>query len=171
MFSKTDFLKVTKSRFLAKDFFNRIHYSFKFAFHLYPCDKQGYCNRLLDSFPINRFVHRTRPESSLVTFFHNLVKFLSVFGRFSPQLTNVPGTAKVRSSNLTRACFFSNWKSVSNKFVGQLFVCLSVVGLVVTSWNFFCYAYFFMLPLVFDLLLQFVILLALTTYFLCFLFR
>ena len=51
--------------------------------------------------------------------------------------------------------FFPNAKfSVSNKIFGQFFVCLSVVGLVVTSWNqFFCCAHFSsMLLLLFDLL-------------------
>ena len=54
----------------------------------------------------------------------------------------MPETTKVLGSSLTRT-FFSNGKySVSKKFVGQLFVCLSVVGLVVTSWNcFFFYAH------------------------------
>ena len=28
-------------------------------FVLYPCDKQGYWNRLLDLLPIDNFVHRT----------------------------------------------------------------------------------------------------------------
>ena len=50
------------------------------------------------------------------------------------------GMAKVVDSNLTSNCFFfSNGKySVSNKIVGQLFVCLSVVDLVVASWIFVC---------------------------------
>ena len=51
----------------------------------------------------------------------------------------MPGTAKIMDSNLTRTCFFGNY-SVSNKIVGQLFVCLSVVGLVVTSSNRFIFA-------------------------------
>ena len=70
--------------------------------------------------------------------------------------------------------FFSNGNySVSNIIVGQLFVCLSDVGYFVTSWNrFFCCANLsFMLPLVFDLLLQFVLSLTSTSYFLYFLLR
>ena len=70
----------------------------------------------------------------------------------------MPGTAKVLGLHLSRTCFFSNGKfSVSNKIVGELFVCLSVVG------------FSLVLVLVFDLLLQLVILLTLTSYFfLCF---
>ena len=53
----------------------------------------------------------------------------------------MPGTAKKVGLNLTRACFFSNRNYyVSNKIVGRLFVCFSVVGLVVTSWNRFFFA-------------------------------
>ena len=29
----------------------------------YPCDKQGFCNRVLDFFPVNKFVHRTHLDS------------------------------------------------------------------------------------------------------------
>ena len=57
--------------------------------------------------------------------------------------------------------FFSNGKySVSNRIIGQLFVCLSVVGLFVKSWNcLFCCAHFLLLRLVFCFFLQFVFLL------------
>ena len=46
----------------------------------------------------------------------------------------MPGMAKIVGSKLTRTYFFQRGKySVSIKIVGQLFVCLSVFGLVVTS--------------------------------------
>ena len=64
---------------------------------------------------------------------------------------------------------------VSNKIFGQLLVCLSGVGLFFTSWNCFFFAvcfFFSMMLLVFDLLLQNVIVLTLTSYLLLsFLFR
>ena len=48
----------------------------------------------------------------------------------------MPGTAKIEGSNRTCTFLFSNVSySVSNKIVGQLFLCLSVVGLVHKSWN------------------------------------
>ena len=61
----------------------------------------------------------------------------------------MPRMAKVLGSNLTRTCFFSNGKySFSNEIVGQLFVCLTVVVLVVTSWNcFFLLNFFFKVAL------------------------
>ena len=52
----------------------------------YPCDKQGYCNRL----PMNC----------------DEFKFPSVSCTLGPEVTNKPGTAKVLGSNLTRTCFF-----------------------------------------------------------------
>ena len=45
----------------------------------------------------------------------------------------MPGTAKVLVLNLTTTCFFYGKYSVSNKIVGQFFVCLSVGGVNVTS--------------------------------------
>ena len=52
----------------------------------------------------------------------------------------MPGTAKVLGLNLERTCYFLNWKySVSIQIVVQLFVCLSVIGLILES---FFNAYF-----------------------------
>ena len=57
----------------------------------------------------------------------------------------MPGTPKVLESSLTRTCFFfQTGYIVSKKIVGRFFVCLSFLGLVVTSWNcFFFYVQFF----------------------------
>ena len=48
------------------------HEKFKeiiFFFGFYPCDKQGYCNRVLDFFPVNKFRHRnTTSRGSLLTY-------------------------------------------------------------------------------------------------------
>ena len=56
---------------------------------------------------------------------------------------NISRTAKVLRSKLTKTIFSIEKYSLSNKNLGQLFVCSSVVGLVVTSWNsFFCCAQF-----------------------------
>ena len=110
----------------------------------YPCDKRGYCNRELETFPANYFVYRTHWTSRLIaTFFHNALKFSSVRGQDSLVVTNMPGTAK-------DLFLFSNGKcSVSNKIVGQLFVCICVVGLLVTSLNYFIFlrAFFFIFVL------------------------
>ena len=58
----------------------------------------------------------------------------------------MPWTSKVVGLNLTKTCFFfQTGNIVSNKVIGQLFVCLSVVGLVGTSWN----RFFFRFNLVF----------------------
>ena len=56
------------------------------------------------------------------------VKFLNVFGQLILEVTNTSGMAKVLANgfNLTRTFFFQTKYSVSNKIVGQLFVCLSV---------------------------------------------
>ena len=79
----------------------------------------------------------------------------------------MPGTAYVLGSNMIRTCFFfSNGKySVSIKFNAKLFVCFSVVGVVVKTWNrFLLRAFFFNVVLVFDLLLQLVFFPTLTSY-------
>ena len=34
----------------------------------YPCDKQGYCNRVLDFFPVNKFVRSSRGSSDKLDF-------------------------------------------------------------------------------------------------------
>ena len=88
--------------------------------------------------------------------FHNVLKFLSVPGQLSLEVTNMPGTIKALGSNLTRTCFFFQTGDVlfQIKIVGQSFVCLSFIGLVVTFWNCFLFAAR-MLILVFDLHLQF----------------
>ena len=41
----------------------------------------------------------------------------------------------LRPAKVMGSFFLNSNFSVSNKIVGQLFVCLSVFGLVVTSWN------------------------------------
>ena len=75
----------------------------------------------------------------------------------------MPGTAKILGSNLTRISLFK-------QVIGQFFVCLSVVGFVVTSGIVFFFAArcFFKCCVVFGLLLQFVILFILSSYFLFF---
>ena len=80
------------------------------------------------------------------TLFHNVFKFPSVSGQLSLEVTDLPGTSKVMVSNLTRICFSKR-------------LLLSV---------FFCPHFSLGLFLVFDLRLHFVILLTLTSYFLCF---
>ena len=80
----------------------------------------------------------------------------------------MPGTAKfcVRPvfffKVLTRTCFFFKLETFCNILetgkIGKLFVCLSVVGIVVTSWNCFFLPAFLMLFLLIDLRLQFGIL-------------
>ena len=87
-------------------------------------------------FRVNNFVNRTRLRL-ISTLFHNVFKFLSVPGQLSLEVNNMPGSANVLGWNLTRICFFFQ---TGNKIVGQLFVCLSVIGLVVTSWNCFFFA-------------------------------
>ena len=54
------------------------------------------------------------------------------------------GTAKVLGSSLTSTCFLFQTGNIlfQKKIAGQLFVCLSVVGLVLTSGNCFFYAHF-----------------------------
>ena len=75
--------------------------------------------------------------------------------------------ARILSSKLTRTCFFSNMQySVSSNVFGQLFVCFSVV--IFETFFFAVRIFFLMLLSVFDLLLQFILLLCLTSYILLF---
>ena len=67
--------------------------------HHYPCDKEGYCNRIQDFF--------ARKQTTL-----------------GLKITNTPGTAKVLGSNLTASCFFFFKREILRfkKIFGLLFV-------------------------------------------------
>ena len=101
------------------------------TFLYYPCDKLVYCNRVPQFFPVNNFVHRIHLIwiSGLISsgaFFQNKFNYKRRYQHPSE------GTNRT----LPGPVFFSKMKySVSNKIVGQLFVCLCFVGLVTTSLN------------------------------------
>ena len=71
----------------------------------YPCDKQGYCNRVLKFF-IRKQLCPQNSSGLTSTLFNNVFKILSVPCQVSPEVTNMPGMAKVLGSSLTRTCFF-----------------------------------------------------------------
>ena len=91
----------------------------------YPCDKQGYCNQVLDFFHVNNLVRRTHLDSLL----HNEFKFLMIPCILSLEVTHTLGKEKVLRSNLNRACFFSQTGSiVSNKIVGLIYLSAYVLS-------------------------------------------
>ena len=66
----------------------------------YPCDKQGYCNRVQYFFSLNNL------EMVNLGLVHNKFKCLCVSGALGLVVTNTPGTVKVLGSNLTGPVFF-----------------------------------------------------------------
>ena len=60
---------------------------------VYPCDKPGYCIRVLDFFPYLKLFAGFIWTSGLIssgTLFHELFKFLRVSGQRGLEVTNMP---------------------------------------------------------------------------------
>ena len=102
---------------------------------IYPCDKQGSSNRVLNFFPRKQLC--PLDSSGLIShLFHFVFKLLAVPGQFSLEVTNVwDGKGPGFESDLD--FFFQTGNILFKKIAGQLFVCLSVFSLVVTFWDFF----------------------------------
>ena len=61
----------------------------------------------INNFDLTFFIHKQQDSSGLTsTLFKNVFKILSVPCQVSPELTNMPGMAKVLGLSLTRTCFF-----------------------------------------------------------------
>ena len=87
---------------------------------IYPCNKQGYFNRVLYFFPVNNFVHRILLDLSLVVLCFIMYSNFSAFPvNSSAEVTSTTVAAKVLGLNLTMNTGFES------------------VGLVVRSWNSF----------------------------------
>ena len=76
----------------------------KNAFLIYPCDKQGYYNRVLGFFPVLNFV--TGLIVRLMTLVHNQFKFCSVSCILSLVVTKTPGKSKFMGFKSNHDQFF-----------------------------------------------------------------
>ena len=93
-----------------------------FYFFKNPCDKQGYCYRVLDFFPVKKLFFSRLDIVNLVSA-HYEFSFFCISGTFGLEVKNT--LEKILASNLTGYVFFfvSNGKfSISKKC--QLIICL-----------------------------------------------
>ena len=75
--------------------------------NIHAWDKQRNCNRLLDFFPVNNFVHGTiKIRNSKYRYNSRRFEFFCLSGKLDLVVTNTPGTTKIFGSNLAGPVFF-----------------------------------------------------------------